>query len=531
MIIPMQGMGGISPKITPELLPPNAAQVAKNVRLHNGGVASLKTPTVVATPTRVGSHQTIYRFGKNQPDYQYWFSWSSHVNVARGPIAGDTEERTYYTGDGVPKKTNFPLATQSGTGYPVAYYNLGVPAPTAAPSLTQVATTGPVVTEMRAYVYTNVSAWGEESAPSPATIGEANSGAVLQVYGLSPVPTGSYNITTRRIYRSVTSASGTNYYYVGSIAAGTDSFVDNVDIASVGEPLATLDWDTPPDDLTGLICLPSGAMCGFSGKEVCFSVVGAPYAWPQKYRLTCDYNVVAVAAMGQGVIVLTDGFPYMINTGDPETAQMIRLDEEQACVSARSVVAFGGGVVYASPDGLISVTQNSTKILTAEMFDNETWRALIPEAIHSYKHDGRYYGFMHSGGFVLDQQGNFIQHDITAQAGYVDPVLDRLYIAIGTTIQKWDSGVAKTHTWKSKRHNLGKPESFNCVQIKANSFNDLIFRMYVDGVLRYAKQLTSADPFRLPTGFKSRIYEFEIMGTDHWTGCFVAQSITELKNV
>ena len=531
MIIPMQGMGGISPKITPELLPPNAAQVAKNVRLHNGGVASLKTPTVVATPTRVGSHQTIYRFGKNQPDYQYWFSWSSHVNVARGPIAGDTEERTYYTGDGVPKKTNFPLATQSGTGYPVAYYNLGVPAPTAAPSLTQVATTGPVVTEMRAYVYTNVSAWGEESAPSPATIGEANSGAVLQVYGLSPVPTGSYNITTRRIYRSVTSASGTNYYYVGSIAAGTDSFVDNVDIAAIGEPLPSLDWDTPPDDLAGLVCLPSGAMCGFSGKEVCFSVIGAPYAYPEKWRLTCDFNVVAVAAMGQGVIVLTDGFPYFINTGDPESAQMIRLDEEQACVAARSVVAFGGGVVYASPDGLVSVTQSGAKILTESIYDNEAWRALTPANIFAVKHDNRYYGFLASGGFILDTAGNFTFHDITATSAYVDPVLDRLYIAAGNYIQKWDSASAKTHVWKSKRFNLGKPTAFNCAQIKANSFAGLTFKMYADGVLKFTKTVTSADPFRLPSGFKSRLYEFEISGTDHWTSAYVASSMEELKNV
>ena len=235
MIIPMQGMGGISPKITPELLPPNAAQVAKNVRLHNGGVASLKTPTVVATPTRVGSHQTIYRFGKNQPDYQYWFSWSSHVNVARGPIAGDTEERTYYTGDGVPKKTNFPLATQSGTGYPVAYYNLKVPAPTAAPTLSSVAGAGPVVTESRAYVYTNVSAWGEESAPSPATIGDATAATVVQLSNFSAVPTGSYSITQRYIYRSVSASSGTNYYHVGTIAAATTTFTDNVDIAAIGE--------------------------------------------------------------------------------------------------------------------------------------------------------------------------------------------------------------------------------------------------------------------------------------------------------
>ena len=531
MIIPLTGMGGVAPKITPELLPENLAQTALNVRLHNGGVQSLKAATTVATPTKSGSAVSIYRFGRNQPESQYWFKWNTPVNVARGPIAGDTEETTYFTGDGLPKKTRFSLATSSGTDYPVASYNLKVPAPTAAPTLSSVGGAGPVVTESRAYVYTNVSAWGEESAPSPATIGDATASTVIQLSGFSAVPTGSYSITQRYIYRSVSASSGTNYYHVGTVSAATTTFTDNVDIASIGEPLPSLDWDTPPDDLAGLVCLPSGAMCGFSGKEVCFSVIGAPYAWPQKWRLTCDFNIVAVAAMGQGVIVLTDGFPYFINTGDPESAQMIRLDEEQACVAARSVVAFGGGVVYASPDGLVSVTQSGAKILTESIYDNEAWRALTPANIFAVKHDNRYYGFLASGGFILDTAGNFTFHDITATSAYGDPVLDQLYIAAGNYIQKWDSATAKNHTWKSKRFNLGKPTAFNCAQIKANSFAGLTFKMYADGVLKFTKTVTSADPFRLPSGFKSRLYEFEISGTDHWTSAYVAGSMEELKNV
>ena len=531
MIIPLTGMGGIAPKITPELLPPNLAQTALNVRLHNGGVQSLKAPVTIATPTKTGSAETIYRFGKNQPENQYWFKWTTPVNVARGPIAGDTEEKTYFSGSGLPQKTKFDMATGSGTDYPMVSYNLKVPAPTVAPTLTLVGGAGPVVSETRAYVYTNVSAWGEESAPSPASIGTASSTMVAQLSGFSAVPTGSYDITQRYIYRSVSSSSGTNYYHVGTISAATTSFTDNVDIASIGEPLPSLDWDTPPDDLAGLIALPSGAMCGFSKKEVCFSVIGAPYAWPQKYYLTCDYNIVAVAAMGQGVIVLTDGFPYFINSSDPESAQMIRLDEEQSCVAARSVVSFGGGVVYASPDGLVSITQSGTTILTKDLYDNETWRALSPANIFAVKHDNRYYGFLASGGFILDTSGNFTFHDITATSAYVDPVLDQLYVAVGNYINKWDAGTAKNHVWKSKRHNLGKPEAFACAQIKANSFANTTFKMYVDGVLKYTKAVTSAEAFRLPSGFKSRIYEFEISGTDHWTSAYVAGSMEELKNV
>lgn len=552
-MINLANMGGIAPMITPELLPDNMAQLANNAILHRGGVAPLKTPVTVATPTKSGTKKSIYRFGISQPEGQYWFSWTTQVNVARGPIAGDTTERTYFTGDGTPKKTDFALATQSGTSYPVAAYDLGVPAPTLAAILTQVPGTGPVVQEERAYVFTNVTAWGEESAPSPASLITATPTLIPHLNITDTIPAGQHNIVKRYIYRTVTSSSGTNYYWIGEIAAGVTTFEDNIDVAAIGEPLATLDWDVPPDDLAGLVALPSGALCGFSGKEVCFSVVGAPYAWPMKYRLTCEYEIVAVAPLAQGVAVLTTGYPYFINTGEPESAQMIRMDDEQACISPRSVVPFMGSVIYASPDGLVSLSPAGASLLTEKLFDRDSWQALGPSSLFACKHDGRYYGFLTTGGFVLDSSGNFIPHDITATACYVDPVQDRMYLAIGTNIQKWDSGTLKTSLWKSKRFNLGYPAGFSCAQIKANGFENLIFKFLatVDNpsdaaniaadsggllvangaTLTHTQVITGPAPFRLPSGFVARLWEFEISGTDHWTVASIAGSMTELKNV
>jgi hypothetical protein len=255
--------------------------------------------------------------------------------------------------------------------------------------------------------------------------------------------------------------------------------------------------------------------------------------------------------MGQGVVVLTDGCPYFINTGDPEAAQMMRLDEEQACVSARSVAPYQGGVLYASPDGLVLVAQSGVNVVTEKIFDNKSWRALGPETIFAVKHDSRYYGFWTTGGFVLDVDGSFTTHDITASAAYVDPVLDQLYVAVGTKIQKWDAGTAKAHVWKSKRMNLAAPVNFACAQIKSNSFANLTFRVTTtldsadqaasaasasNGLLvangatvTHTRAVTSPEPFRLPSGFRSRLYEFAVSGTAHWTAFAVASSIKELK--
>lgn len=553
-MITLASMGGIAPKVTPELLPGNMAQSAINAILHKGGVAPLKDPVVVATPSKSGIKKTIYRFGIAHAEDAYWFTWGSEVHACRGPV-NESTERTYYTGDGTPKKTDFLLATGSGTSYPVVSYELGVPAPTIAPYLSRVAGAGgPTIPEDRAYVYTHVTGWGEESAPSPAGIGMTDSGYLLSLSGFATPPTGSYNITSRRIYRTVTSSAGTNYYFIAQLPLTTTSFLDNVDIAAVGEPLTTLDWDVPPSDLHGLIALPSGALCGISGKQICFSVIGAPYAWPQKYRLTCEYTPVAVAPMGQGVVVLTNGYPYLINTGDPESAQMLKMPEEQACVSQRSVVAFQGSVIYASPDGLVSLSPSGTKIITDPIYDRESWQATNPGAMFAAKHDNRYYGFYDGGGgFALDLAGNFVPHAINATAAYVDPVLDQLYIAAGVYIKKWNSGSALTASWKSKRYNLPQPTNYGCFQLKANSFANTQVKAtaYLDSAAQaqamaaasgnrlvangnavtYTTTVTNNKIQRLPGGFLSQLWEFEVSGTDHWTLCAFSNTAEELKGV
>lgn len=529
----ISNMSGVAPKLAPEMLPDGAAQAALNVVLHNGGCASLKAPSTVATPTKSGVAKSIYRFGRTPPTGQeealYWFKWDKPVHVARGPIAGDVTERTYFSGDGGPKKTDLTLALTGGTDYPMQSRPLGVPRPTTRPVLSLVAGTGPTVTETRAYLYTNVTEWGEESAPSDAEIVTVDSTKVVRLTGFDSLPSDGTIVTRRYIYRSVTSSSGTNYYLVGDVPASTTQWDDTTAVTAIGEPLPSLDWDVPPADLSGLVALPSGALCGFSGKEVCFSVVGFPYAWPEKFRKTTDYNIVAVAPMGQGVVVLTEGYPYVITTGDPESAQMARLDEEQACVSARSVVSYQGGVLYASPDGLVNISQSGVSVVTKEIYDRKAWQAIDPKSIFAVKHDNRYYGFLASGGFVFDSANGMLFHDITATAAYVDPVLDQLYIAVGGNIQRWDSGAAKSHAWKSKAF-AALPRRYTFAKVRAKSYSGLTFKLYVDGVLKQTKAVTSAAPFKLPSGFKGRVYEIELSGIDHWLICALGTT-EELRNV
>ena len=157
---------GARPKIDKRLLQDGMAQDCENLILTSGRLDPLYTPLQLVA-TRSGTIKSIYRMYDSSGD-DYWLNWTSDVDVVRGPVAGDTSFRIYYTSDEFePRTTNLALATTAAP-YPTACYVLGVTPPTTAPA---VSSTGGVsgTTETRAYVYTFVTAWGEESAPSPAS--------------------------------------------------------------------------------------------------------------------------------------------------------------------------------------------------------------------------------------------------------------------------------------------------------------------------------------------------------------------------
>jgi hypothetical protein len=130
-VIPIKSFGGISPKTPPRYLPDSGAQTALNSVVFNGSLQPLSNVgAAVATLTKVGTPVTIYRFGQDSvSDSNYWFHWTSDVDVCRSQVSGDTSEWTFYTGDGAPKATYAQIAL-SGSNYPSVSRPLGLEAPT-----------------------------------------------------------------------------------------------------------------------------------------------------------------------------------------------------------------------------------------------------------------------------------------------------------------------------------------------------------------------------------------------------------------
>ena len=133
---------GKAPKISPELLPNTAAQIAENCKLYSGDLIPYPQPVVIANTERTGVIKTLYALRNPDDDNDLkWLSWTSEIDIAVASSNLQDEQRFYYSGDGVPKISNYELAVTGAAPYPVNYYDLGLPIPPDTQVLTTVAAT------------------------------------------------------------------------------------------------------------------------------------------------------------------------------------------------------------------------------------------------------------------------------------------------------------------------------------------------------------------------------------------------------
>lgn len=390
--------------------------------------------------------------------------------------------------------------------------------------------------ETRVYTYTNVSkeaGFEFESAPcteTPLSV-DVNVNQKVTLTGFSPVPSG-YVTTHRRIYRSTT---GT-FLFVAEIASSDATYIDSKSAEDLGEELPSLTWNMPPATLRGLINMPGGVMAGFSGRDVYFCDPYHPHAWPAQYQQSLDYPVVGLGRMDTTLAVLTTGTPYLIQGGHPDSMSVVKSDIEQSCASKRSIVSTNGAVFYASPDGLVMLSSNGSKIVTEQYFTRAQWQSFFkPDSIHAYQHDLKYIGFYDNGttqgSFVYDlTSGALITTSIYATAGYNDLQVDKLFVADETlAVKPWFEGAGKSFVWRSKKFTFPKPLSMACAQLEAETY-PVTVKFYVDNALAYTHVAADRSPFRL-AAVSGRDWEVQIEGSAEVFGFAMAQNMMELSDV
>lgn len=485
----LNGFSGLSPRTGPTNLQPNQAQIANNVKLQSGEIRPWRNPTSIYTPGLSDVH-SIYKLENTNTGASAWLEWTGDVDVVPGPVADVTDFRVYYTDGVAPKKTNWNLATTSGTGikpFPNTSYNMGVPAPAAAPTLS---TTVGTTAETRSYVYTYVSTFGsvlEESAPSPAaTINTYTTGATVTVSAFSTAPTTSagYNITAIRIYRSVTSATNAQYLYVGQVTvnpatgAASGSFSDNLLAAALGVALPSLYYTPPPAGLKGLIAMPNGILAGFTDNQVWFCEPYLPHAWPVAYMMTVGAPIVGLGVFGQTLVVCTVQTPYLITGSQPGAMTQEKVPLPEPCVSKKSITSDQFGVLYASPNGLVSIAPGTQDVISRSLFTRDEWQSYIPTSIVGVIYQNMYLAFYQVGSTkaaLIIMRGDtppLVNLAIAAQAVYVERSTANVYVVnpSDNDIYQLDADTVNNmfYEWKSKKFILPEPLNFAVLKAQAD---------------------------------------------------------------
>lgn len=279
------------------------------------------------------------------------------------------------------------------------------------------------VLESRSYVYTYVSAYGEEGPPSPPTLLTGWSNGTWSVQPTGPPAnyfgnSGVGNIAFIRIYRTVVSSAGAaTFFLVADISVGstdadaiaavaadptpclppasvyTDILPDNT--VALNTQLPSTNYFPPPANLQGITVLPNGMYVGFVGTQVWFSVPYLPHAWPPGFVFTVDFPIVGLGVTAGALVAVTSAQPYVFNGTNPASMSQVRCAPSEPCLSRGSIVSTDLGVFYVSLNGLIQVTSAGACGNATELWiTREKWDALVPlKYFRAVPFLGTYFGF------------------------------------------------------------------------------------------------------------------------------------------
>jgi len=567
---------GTLPQVDPSLLQANNATVAENVRLDRGSLYSLKKPKFYRESRKPRDQLTLYRFAPvpDDPDSGWMFSWDRVVDVAPGPVAGNRQHLTYWTGEDYPRYTDNSIGTSEEGPLPTGSYRLGVEAPEYGPHLELIFQEPPeppepvppdpdktddddddelpesedASTEVdRDYVVTFLQQLGSlvmEGPPSEpskiVTVPSSPKGFGVKVTNIADPPSGPYPWHGKRLYRRIYSAGLTQFALVAELGLDQSEFEDYTPDAEIpGDQLVSQNYDPPPETMHSLGVLSNGLMFGANEYDVCISEPYLPHAWNPFARYPLPHPIVGMGQADNQIVAITAKNPYMVVGFSPSNMNTVELHLGQGCLSKRSIISGSFGCCYASPDGMVLISGQGSRIITAGLLTREQWQDLNPASMISAtdedllvvtytRADGSH------GTMFMDPASPEMGIRFTDQyflSAYHDGLLNGLLVwePNEQAICLWDEGDLLPYTWRSKLHVLPMPLCMTAARVEADSYDNLTFRLYIDDALKYQVPVVGSDGFRLPSGYQSRLMRVELIGTDVVRSLCIAEAPHELE--
>ncbi|RLB93531.1 MAG: hypothetical protein DRH26_03660 [Deltaproteobacteria bacterium] len=422
------------------------------------------------------------------------YEWDTPVDIAKN-LDSITSERILISGDGYPKEADVALGSTGAGPWPAATRRNGLPAPDTAPGLS-IGGSGTEVQGEYSWVYTYYFTRPDgtviESAPSPPTavitvdVGETVT-LTTMAYPSPAVDGCSY--TGVRIYRLYSTEISSLYHFVRE-QTNVNNWLDNVSDAqaSANAVLETMDmstgfpvsWDVPIDTLKGVILTDFGFFVGYSGNEVYLSVIFVSYAFPGKYSLSTDSEIVGLGYTGSIVVVLTKANPHILSGQNPASVSIRRLNYVRPCIGeSRSIISTPAGVIFPSKEGMSMIDNTGTEtLITENIFTAEQWEALNPETFTSFLFQGRLVCFEvgTKNVHIIDYRKGVYEKGqaLRIVRGALHEEADQLIYIItddastGRELRVWRGGTAKDYSWQSKVFDLIPKTSISRGNIKGD---------------------------------------------------------------
>ncbi len=398
------------------------------------------------------------------------------------------------------------------------------------------------VLSTRAYVVTMVNNWNEESKPSPPVLVSPTYLQSVKLTFAPPSFTGYVPCTRFRMYRSTgtgdyLSLTTTPQFFSGTSVTYTDAAST---ITQTDAILESTGWDLPPTNLRGLTLLPNGFFAAFNGNTLYFSEPYRPWAWP--YAMTFPVNLVGMRSIESSLVVTTLTYPFMVSGVHPDAMTQAQLSTSQAGVSDHGMCVVGNTVAYISNDGIAVIDGYNVDLsLSQKFWTREVWRQQFGTVLSQLElayHDGAVVCGASTAGKMWELRidaeggGNLSKLDSTTRADalYVLPASDQLYLMQGTGLYQYKGGSDVTYTWHSKEFILPKPINFGAGYI--NTTGPVTLTLYADGV-QWGSPMTFTAPsyFRVASGSKSLRWSYKLSGTGIVKEISIAETMSELRDV
>lgn len=603
--IQLHNFSGMSPRSNRALQKGNDATYCENVRLWHGTLLGFREPKVIEP--HGAPNKTIYQSEAG------WLRFSGNVDVVGG-LPGCL--RLIAVGDGF-LSPSWALAQDAVLG---SWLRLGLPIPASVSvaaqasdatfSISQNGTTpaqhvstpsstvtnpsgsfanggaawgggvtvingssfdktlGKSPVEWRSYIITYKDSFGNEGAPSlPCDRFAVDDGKSATV-SIPATPASPWDVATICLYRATSGhekndaqITADEFHLVAELPAGTTIFVDNLQNLDIdAEPCMSYEFTPAPSYLKHIVAEPNGTqLAGAAGREVWFCEPHEFHAWPEKYTLTLDDDIVGLCWTDAGLFVMTDGAPYWIDRTADEFGyrKVMRMPESLPCASKRSICQTpDAGCCYVHKDGLVVLSgERRAVVATLQLWEEDDWHKQDPDTFVATVHNGWWFGFGDVGAWMLDIKDTIHQgSDTPLVALSLRPSAlfrsrdDRFYLALHDGICEWDAGDhILDWVWKSRLS--VSPSQVNFAAFKAvferypheykPSPLPVHIKFIMDDKVMYERDTNHSRPSRLPHGMRNIGFEIEVSSNNKetWANAVeireihLASSMVELSEI